>query len=452
MKYKVFYIFLLCVLNNVHAQMPFQVTLVKDTSWTNQFTGYDICEGVDGDLFAVSTGGFNLGHLHLTKVNPAGIIEWDTLYSFTPFAEFFPKIIPTNDGGVIIGSTSFSYPIPDNDSIKDILLWKIDPNGNIEWQKVLAAVEFVDLVSNKEGDFFILGTQIRKLFDVVVYKLSSNGEVIWEKNYGDPDSFTWSSSIVEIDNEIYFGGRQNKSSGGVKNGFIFKVNNGGDILWELTLERELASENFFLNKIFEFQNQAYFRFDQFYHLNTSTGEFYPVDSNTAFLEHSFEITCNGEELKAINVEPGKYLYRHFDTFGSFTFQKEIINLIGFPKYQCVTADGGFAFLSSNTQKIQITKLDCQGNQDYWHSDCDPPIPEDSESVIYPNPSTNNITIEANFKIESVVIFDAKGSKISIDNLCGCFQQPLDISNLLPGLYFLQIYGEEKLDIQKIIKI
>lgn len=76
----------------------------------------------------------------------------------------------------------------------------------------------------------------------------------------------------------------------------------------------------------------------------------------------------------------------------------------------------------------------------------------SEIKIFPNPAKSSITIEANFQIESVIIFDAKGSKISNDNLCGCFQQPIDISELVPGIYFLQIYGEEKLDIKKIIKV
>ena len=68
--------------------------------------------------------------------------------------------------------------------------------------------------------------------------------------------------------------------------------------------------------------------------------------------------------------------------------------------------------------------------------------------IYPNPATNQITIDSNEKIETIAIMDAMGKTvktiISTNNT-------IDVSNLTKGIYFLQIQTDKGLASKKFIK-
>ena len=66
------------------------------------------------------------------------------------------------------------------------------------------------------------------------------------------------------------------------------------------------------------------------------------------------------------------------------------------------------------------------------------IKTETQIKIYPNPASDKILISwGNYKIQSVLIQDAIGKQINTSN---CFknekQFALDISNLLPGIYYI----------------
>jgi len=454
MNFKVFYIVLLCFSQLGLSQIPFQVTVEKEAG-SGSFAGRNITEDHEGNIFAVSTGGFGLSQLHLTKVNQQGIIVWDTLYSFTPFAEFTAKIIPAHDGGVIVGSTSFSYPTNDQDSIQDILLWKINGEGKIEWQNVIESYLLEEMIPSKDGSYLILGSELDKGRNIICCKVKLDGELEWRKIVSDPNTGTWAHAFLEVNSYIYLSGQSAKITNGVSDNYIYKMDSDGNVIWQVVLRNEFSAINYIIGQLFAFGDKVYFGFDRYYELDTQTGEYEPLDSSNHFSEFSFDITCDNQELKAIRTvpeHPNTILYRKYDRIGNYTLQTEIPNIIGSTKDQVATADGGFAFISSDNTTIQITKVDCRGNVDFWSEDCKSKIRENSNALIYPNPTENILNIEASFNFEQVKIYNLRGQEVTFKTLCECNKHSIDISFLAAGLYFVIIEGETEVATERFLKI
>lgn len=106
------------------------------------------------------------------------------------FESRISRVISTPDGFVGIGST-----IDDESEKYQILLTKVDDDGNIVWVKTFGAEndDFgYDIVQIDEG-FFALGTTSSKSlgtrgrYDVLLLRLDKNGNTIWQKTYGGPD-------------------------------------------------------------------------------------------------------------------------------------------------------------------------------------------------------------------------------------------------------------------------
>ncbi len=93
-------------------------------------------------------------------------------------------------------------------------------------------------------------------------------------------------------------------------------------------------------------------------------------------------------------------------------------------------------ISDTSNMIIISEIDCSG------------IEEQSDLVtIYPNPTSNFITINTKDKINSIKIIDLMGKVVSID----LNQNTIDLSNLANGVYTLVIATENKSYLKKVIK-
>lgn len=96
----------------------------------------------------------------------------------------------------------------------------------------------------------------------------------------------------------------------------------------------------------------------------------------------------------------------------------------------VATDGSFEL--SNTASVQLTLS--------------------QEVSVYPNPTTGKVTIasnQADWKIDRVVIYDAVGKVISLmDNNV---TSEVDLSNLVPGLYFIQVEVAGEKYMERVVK-
>jgi hypothetical protein len=73
--------------------------------------------------------------------------------------------------------------------------------------------------------------------------------------------------------------------------------------------------------------------------------------------------------------------------------------------------------------------------------------------LYPNPTSNNITLQTNTELKntSITLYDVTGKLIKQYNLKSFFKTNLDLSQLDNGIYFIEILHNGKSQMNKIIK-
>lgn len=127
------------------------------------------------------------GNLLWEKFHGGGSIEWGY------------KVLTTSDGGAIIESSTESDDLPGYKGFDDILLTKIDSDGNLEWNRAYGSSGFEfchDLKQMADGNFLftaqvgnILDGDLQEAFgetDAWVVKVDkSSGEILSNKIYGD---------------------------------------------------------------------------------------------------------------------------------------------------------------------------------------------------------------------------------------------------------------------------
>lgn len=158
--------------------------------------GYSIQQTADGGyIFAGTTNSangdvtFNHGEADfwVIKMDAAGTIQWQKTYGGTGF-DGAAMVQQTADGGyVVVGSTdSDNGDVSNKRGDKDYWVIKLDPMGNLQWQKCLGG-RYDDLASSvrqtADGGYIISG-----------YTASSNGDVSGFKG-GNGDCW-----VVKLDN------------------------------------------------------------------------------------------------------------------------------------------------------------------------------------------------------------------------------------------------------------
>ncbi len=79
-------------------------------------------------------------------------------------------------------------------------------------------------------------------------------------------------------------------------------------------------------------------------------------------------------------------------------------------------------------------------------------PPEEKISVYPNPFNNYIIIKAEEHLfTEYKIYDLNGSEVISGTFKGKTIETINLRNLKPGLYFIKIFGEDLLHLQKIIK-
>lgn len=441
---------------NVDGQSTFNVSFVENPNY-NDNNGKSIAEANNGDIYALSITYTPKGDIRLVKLNSQGETQWDTTYTFTPSEEFFPKMISAVDGGVIVASTSYSYPFPDQDGIQDILVWKIDKNGAIVWQQVLEARDFKDLVQTKDGNYVLLGTIYENGLDFLVYKIDPLGNIIWKNTYGiekDEKGSVWERpiDIEELNGYLYLFGHRNRSGELGSDGLMYKIDSNGNLIWELLRKRSDLNSFPFINQVFSLNDKYYFYSKGIHEFNAKTGNYQSLSESVPWNKVVVKKGCNNNDeiASAISYENGQYhLHKYFiiDSIHSIT---TIPSMFGTRKDAIETKDGGYLILTTTGKSIQIIKTDCMGNE-FWSDECNSKIVEGSNILLYPNPATGRLSIEATFDFNEVELNDMKGCKVLIENTCECNEQNIDVSFLSAGVYIITIKGKTRQHTSKFIK-
>ncbi len=229
-------------------------------------SGYDYLQTViqtpDGGFLCIGNSNSQNGDItsphgqidyFVVKLSGSGIIEWKNNYGGSS-NDWGMSACLTNDGAYIIGGYSESSDQNITNNIGDIDFWilKIDTDGNILWDKSYGGLQYDflnSIIKTQDGGFAICGYSASTSgdflqnygdFDAWVLKIDFAGNIQWKNNFGGSlDDF--SRAIIE-DTEgnfvvvgetfsIDFDANENHSSGGLRDYFVFKIDNLGQKIW-----------------------------------------------------------------------------------------------------------------------------------------------------------------------------------------------------------------------------
>jgi len=357
----------------------------------------------------------------IVKINSAGVKIWDKVIGGAQIEEGPIVIKECADGGFAIGGLSYSGIGGDKtDSLRDTLttstlfrgdywLVKIDSSGNKLWDKTFggASVDwFSDLIITSDGGFLL-------------------GGYTWSMQGGDVSEASRDTSMTWWNQGDYW---------------IVKTDSAGNKEWD---------------KRFGGQNQDFFNSVS----QTPDG---------GFLLAGRAFSGIGGDKTEISTGYDTWLVKT-DALGNKLWDKTIYNMASYGEHAFMNADGcviistGIACgISGDVSQANRDSSGLNQNYDYWITKfCDSIMVSIGNEIrndglkIFPNPAKNKLTVDnIHYTINSISIINLLGEKI--ENL-----QPgrknqkaevtLDVSMLKPGIYILQVSGDNKNIFAKFIK-
>jgi hypothetical protein len=203
---------------------------------------YSIEQTIDGGFIAGGlTWSFGAGQtdVNITKLTSEGMVEWQKTYGGPGLdGWWYVSVHQTPDNGYIVG-TDFT---PEGLEYSDIWVLKLDSQGNIQWQKnYTEGTDREDMARGgiqltSDGGFVVAGYTFfyENQNDIVVLKLDSQGNIEWEKAYGGPSS-EYGDFIHETTDGGYIVISSLVSSvNGLATFGLLKLNQNGDVEWQKT--------------------------------------------------------------------------------------------------------------------------------------------------------------------------------------------------------------------------
>jgi len=157
---------------------------------------------------------------------------WFRHYGGTQDDDAF-SIQQTSDGGYIVAGTTLSYTY----GVEDIAVYKLDSNGNKVWFKHYGGTDAdhgYSIQQTSDGGYIVSGKTdsfTNGDYDVAIYKLNSSGNKVWFKNYGGINSdYAYSIQQTSEGGYIVVGTTESFTHGQVDFA-IYKLDSDGNKVW-----------------------------------------------------------------------------------------------------------------------------------------------------------------------------------------------------------------------------
>ena len=212
------------------------------------------------------------GDYWVIKLNASGIKEWSNYYggAFTDTA--YDAIQTADNSYIVVGSSdSADVDISNNKGSYDFWAIKISETGTLIWEKSYGGdqVDEAHAISKTaDGNYIIVGdtrsndlniSQNNGAADLWVIKINPEGDLIWEKTLGG-SSFDVGRAISKTqDNGFLISGSSRSTNGNLTNNkgqndaWVVKINNSGNLEWQKTIG---GSEVDFFYDVVELNDQT----------------------------------------------------------------------------------------------------------------------------------------------------------------------------------------------------
>jgi hypothetical protein len=195
----------------------------------------------------------------VVKLNSSGTVQWAKIYSGSGAYVYMKSVAVDSSGNVYLGGYfsggNLTTPALTKIGDQDAFVLKLDSSGNTTWFKnyggVGASTYGKSVAVDGSGNVYLGGefqsanlttpalTKIGNR-DAFVFKLASNGDTTWFKNYGGSGAQAFGNSVaVDSSGNVYLGGYFSSADLttpaltriGNEDAFVFKLASNGDTTW-----------------------------------------------------------------------------------------------------------------------------------------------------------------------------------------------------------------------------
>jgi len=371
----------------------------------------------------------------IIKLDARGELEWEKTLGGKGH-DILVKVIPTKDGGFILGGSSDSDKSEDKKENSrgglDFWIIKLDKKGIIEWEKTLGG-KYQDILRSMlitdDGGYLLGGytnspTCSDKVTDNLsgdfwIVKLNKKGQIEWEKTYGGDGNDDLYVLLQTSDGNYIAGGHSNSSF--AKNGsdiLLLKIDNNGAVLWQ---------------EIYDI------------------GE---IDLLTSLSENTDGSIVAGINSKGNSVGNTKIKKKEgIDDYTIVKFSKEGRDhwkrSIGsgetdILKKVITTRDGSYLLAGiSDSNKSSNQRNNPIGGNDFWViklADEDKEKLEKLPIEAYPNPAETftNIILGYDYQNGEATVFDLNGRLLQKFDITGNRTIPINLNGFPQGIYLVNI--------------
>ena len=170
---------------------------------------------------------------YVARIDNQGTVLWQTILSGGKTDKLFSGIA-TQDGFVVFGLTSFY-----GNGTSAAWVVKLDSSGNVVWNKTYGESADSALragVLAQDGDYVAAGYMDSKgdnNYDFYLLKIDPNGNMVWNKTYGGAESEKAYSMTKAPDGYVLVGDIESPTSS--TDAWVLKVDGNGNTLWNKTV-------------------------------------------------------------------------------------------------------------------------------------------------------------------------------------------------------------------------
>jgi len=194
--------------------------------------------GPSGIKTSPSYGG---GDIWVVRIDDNFNLLWENTFGGSQY-ESACKVVPTPDGGFLVGGISLSPYAGYNYGSGDYLVLKLDANGNQVWAKNYGGWdddELQDILPMPDGNFLLSGfsgspySGNKKLIpqganEIWTICIAPDGTMIWENNYG-PNAYDYGGTLLALQDGNYL-----ITAYSMGTGILRKIDRQGNQLWVRT--------------------------------------------------------------------------------------------------------------------------------------------------------------------------------------------------------------------------
>lgn len=225
----------------------FNIQWENHYGWTGREYGFNVIESKNGGFIVVGSNSsdelLEIGDFYILKTDLNGNIIWENKFGHVDQKDFLFDLKEDNQGNIYtvgVKAGHYKYSTFDfKDTLSKASIIKFNSNGAIIWEKHFGETYnnswYKEIEINELGEIYALGSTQENSngsFDILLSKLDTNGNKIWDRNFGN-NEFDYGNSMFIDQSNIYIAGtsctNSNNYSTDIK---ALKLDFNGSVIWE----------------------------------------------------------------------------------------------------------------------------------------------------------------------------------------------------------------------------